>query len=497
MLSLHITFSLLSHFAPPQGRSYFIQDYTSAALHPQTLWHNPAFRDLITLHPVKQPENLYAVHHFYKVLQARKVQNELQNIQSSINSMCAKMPASLAPPWQAMQTCTVQLCSGVWKQVGVATYSTPFTIATKLPKVYNPKSLYELTPWEHFSTSTKHEIAGLSPEHGLYSSFQSEIAGLVSLVEHHLNTVQESVSDLRPVEVVQGYTRVSEEVGREYIIDARFVGVENRSNMQTKRIRLIRPFSQEIMMVADEVNGLSTVVNVVLPISKADESFFHFMEWYTSSLYVKENTHLILSVIGDTHTLYRAQTAVANYTKNHPGSRATVLSGTEDLSPTGALELGVSVLSGQDLVFMADTSLRIRPLFFQSCLRNSAPGKRAYFPIPYVMFSEPKSSPGPGRWGFYSSSSLCVYKSDFLRFSDSPKLLFQRVSESSLELFQAPDPALIRVAQPETCGGLTDVEQQLYCKELLESTQFETSMVEYLYEHDKVIHKSLSFTESV
>lgn len=383
----------------------------------------------------------------------------------------------------------------------MATHSTPFTVATALPKVHNPKTLYELTPWEHFSTSTMHSITGLSPEHGLYSTFQSEIAGVVSLVEYHLNTVQETASELHPLEVVQGYTRFSEEVGREYILDVKFIETEDGSKPRTKRVRLLRPLSQRITIIDDheEDNSLSTVVNVVLPIFKADSSFFHFMEWFVSSnINTKESTHLILCVIGDTKTLYTAQTAVANYTKSHPGARATILSGNEDLSPSGALELGVSVLSEPDLVFMADTSLRIRPLFFQACRKNTLQGKRVYFPIPYVMFSEPEHSPGPGKWGYYSYSALCVFKSDFMTISDSPKLLFEHVGQSSsLELFQAPEPSLIKVSDVETCKGYGYVERQQYCEDMLASSQFDAGMVEYLHEHDSVNHKSLSFEESI
>ena len=437
---------------------------------------------------------MYSVHHFYEVLKARKVQSVLENAQSSINRMCTKMPQTLMPPWQAMQTCNVRFCPAMWKQVGVANSSTPFTIATKLPKVHNPKSLYELTPWEHFSTTTKHEITGLSPEHGLYNSFQLEIFGLVSVVEHHMNTAWSSSAELRPVEVVQGYTRFSEEVGREYIIDVMLMEAENRSNVQTKRIRLIRPLSPDLTMVTEEGATSSTVVNIVLPIYQADDSFLHFMQWFSRA--DVENTHLILCVIGDTKTLYSAQTAVANYTKSNPDARATVLSGTKDLSPSGALELGVSVLSGQDLVFIADTSLRIRSFFFESCRKNTIKGRKVYYPIPYVMFSEPHLYPGPGHWGYYSLSSLCVYKSDFIMFSDTSDRFFQHISRSDLELFQAPDPGLIRVGVAETCDDLTgDPEKQLYCRDLLESVQFEAGAVEYLYEHNMASHKSLSFIE--
>ena len=482
-----------------QGRSYFVQDYTSAALHPQSLWQSPVFRDLITLHPVKQPENLYAVHHYYEVARARKLQKELQDIESGVNYICEKIPEGLSPPWQIMPSCSVQLCSGGWTKVGVATYSTPFTVATKLPKLHNPPSIYELAPWDHFSTSTSHSVAGFTPEHGLYSSFQSEIAGVVGLIEHHVNSAP-GTTELRPVEVIQGYTRFSEDIGREYILDLMFVEADDETSVLNKRFRLIRPLSPDITMVTEPNPSSETTVNIILPVSQADKTFTGFMEWYfrTTLHRVETNVHLILCVVGDTQTLFTVQTMVANLTKLQPSSRTTILSGTPNLSPTGALELGVSVLTSTDLVFLADTRVRIRPFFFNSCRFNTLPASRVYFPVPYVMFEEPEGYPGPGRWGFYSVSSVCIYKSDFLKFSDSPKSLFQRVSASQLELFQAPDPGLIRVSRAvKDCRNSTsdDAEWEEYCGDYTRVTQFESGTVDYLYEHDQAAHKSLSFAE--
>ena len=460
------------------------------------MWQNPVFKDLITLHPIKKPEHLYTVHHYYKVMQARLVQEGLKDIETGINDMCEKIPSNLAPPWQIMPTCTVQLCSGVWTEVGVATFTTPFTVATKLPKVYNPRCLYELTPWEHFSTSTKHSITGLSPEHGLYTTFQVEISGIVSLIQHHLNSVQSSttVGHLEPVEVIQGYTRFNEEIGREYILEVMFVAANNRSHIVNKRIRLIRPLSQDITMVTERgTSSTSTVVNVILPIFQVDETFIHFMTWYYKSTH--DNVHLILCVIANTDILYTVQSVVANHTKDSPRSRTTVLSGTADLSPTGALELGVSVLNEHALVFIADTDLRIRSFFYRSCRQNTFEGRKVYYPIPYIMFNEPHRSPGPGRWGFYSYSSMCIYKSDFLKFSDTPKRFFERVSTSSMEIFQAPEPGLIKVSKPETCDDIIDAERQEYCRDTLISSQFSAENIDYLYRHDQTNHKPLSYIQ--
>ena len=482
----------------PQGRKYFFQDYTSAALSPQSLWHNPAFRDVITLHPIKQPEHLHTVHHFYEVVRARKVEEELQSLQRAIRGLCEKIPSRLWPPWQVMDSCSIEVCSGAWPRVGQARYSSspPFVMAAKLPKVLNPSSLYELSPWKHFSTTAEHDICGLSPEHGLYSSFRSEIAGVVSLLEHHINTGMGTASELQPVEVVGGYTRFTAEVGREYILDIRFSEEEDNSRLVTKRVRLIRPLGRDITLVSERPSSLNPV-SVVVPVLRADRTFFQFMAWYeTASMQGEVQPHLVLPVTGDSNTLYTVRMVAANHTRRHPQSRATVLPGRKGLSLSGALELATPILDSTALVFIADVSLRIHPQFFQNCLQNTIAGQKVYVPMPYVVFSEPEMGmPGPGHWGFYSLSSLCIYRSDLLTLPHSPGLLFQQISKSGLELFQAPDPSLVQVVRPEACRQMEDLEAQEYCRDLSESRQVDPGLVGYMFEHDRASRMSLSFTE--
>ena len=488
----------MSGYSVPQGRSYFVQDYTSAALRPQTLWHSPAFKNTITLHPIKQPQNLYAVHHFFLTAQANLLLTQLEAVEEKISSVCEKIPKELAPPWQIMPSCSTRFCSGEWTRIGVATHTTPFTVATKLPKILNPHSVYELVPWEHFTTATKHSTTGLTPEHGLYDSFHSEIVGVVGLIEHHLNSVR-GARERRVAEVVQGYTRFSEEVGREYILDLMLVETEDESSVQNERFRLIRPLGINMTLISEATPTNDVIVNIILPVSEVNNDFSHFMEWYYRTTLQSSETylHLILCIVGDTQTLSKTQRMVANLTRFHPTTRTTILSGTSDLSLAGSLELGASVLNGRDLLFLADTGLRVRQFFFDSCRANTLLGRRVYFPIPYVMLEEPSEYPGPGQWGLSAFASACIHKSDFINLSGSTKSLLERVSESGLEVFQAPDPGLIRVGGVENCEGAElDGDWEVFCRDYVASSRVTKSEVDYLYHHDQIVsRKSLSFVD--
>ena len=392
-----------------------------------------------------------------------------------------------------MASCTLELCSDNGKTA--LTPNFPVITYKKLPKIVNPSSWYDIVPWKHFSMTTEHNVGDYSSERGLHSRIRSEIAGVVSLLGHHINSARSAHSELRPVEVVKGYTRFSAEVGREYILDIKFSEEDSSSQFVMERVRLIRPLEQKITIIS-EPQSPSASVNVVVPVLNADKMFFQFIAWFASASVLGEvNPHLILSVTGDSDTLYTVQTVVANYTHKYPLFWATILAAKTNISIDKALELGVAMLEDSDLIFVTELSLRVDPIFFRNCLQNSIAGRKVYFPVPYIVYREPdKGVPGPGRWGFYSHSSLCIYKSDFLKFAHSSKFLLEQVSQSDLEVFQAPDPSLVRVVKPVNCQEVAKrAEVTEYCVYLLMSQQMEQDLVEYMYKLDNIDHSSLSF----
>lgn len=75
----------------------FFQDYKSEALNFSTLWSREAFKHAITIHPVKQPANVYSIHHYYKIREHIALQRDLQASEATIKALCAKLPAHLIP----------------------------------------------------------------------------------------------------------------------------------------------------------------------------------------------------------------------------------------------------------------------------------------------------------------------------------------------------------------------------------------------------------------
>ncbi len=317
-----------------------------------------------------------------------------------------------------------------------------------------------------------------------------------------MNYKSNETLELKPVEVVDGYTRFSSEVGREYILDVKFAQVDNTTNVEHKRVRLIRPLGQEILIVPER-SLLDVTVNVVVPVSSVNKNFAQFMEAYqTASLHLQEKTHLILTVLGEGKNLYNVQTLIANYTKRYPKARVTILAGKGNSSVSG-LELGMSVLSKGELAFLASADLRIQPGFFEACRRNAIAGERLYFPAPFVTYKEgavttkltSKLPSWLGRWATHSFVYSCLYKEDYMLLGGNLATpLFNRAIKEQIEVMRAPEHRLTQTLERRSCDSLTDKGGREACLlSRVASSVDEVDLSQYLYGFRTLKHNSLKY----
>ena len=474
-----------------------MQDYGSDALNPSTLWSDPIFKEIITVHPVKQPRNLYSIHHFYQVLEFQKTQRLLQELQTNVAALCKKLPPNLAVPWKATDTCEVKKLP----QEVTATLPTSgltFVPRTTLPKISNPKSMFEIPLWKHFSATHLEDISDLVPQQGISDSFRADVSHLVTLLENYINHDSNN-SELNPVEVVDGYSRYSTELGQEYILDVRFVDADGEFDTVHKRVRLIRPLGREIVIIPEKSNPTATV-NVIVPVHSVDDRFRTFMAAYeVACLQEDENAHLVLSVMGEGDNLYNVQSVIANYTKKYPKFRVMILAGKGNFSAADALELGMSVLGKKELAFLANVSLQIHTSFFNTCRKNAILGEKIYFPIPFSSWNDPELSPliskWSGEWSVYDRQFACLYKDDYKSLGDDLETdLFRRTIKSKLEVMQAPEPRLTQTFSQETCGVISDQQKRAVCLQARSAGSMDhVQLSQYVYELNRQKHSSLTF----
>ena len=341
------------------------------------------------------------------------------------------------------------------------------------------------------------------PQRGISNHLQNDITNLLTLVESYVNQ-NSNHSELYPFKIVDGYTRFSSELGQEYILDVSFADTDSDYHGKgaiNKKVRLIRPLGQEILIIPEKFNPGATV-NVIVPVHSVDDNFRAFMAAYEhASLRADENAHLILSVMGEGDNLYNVQSIVANYTKRYPMFRVTILAGKEKCSIADALTLGMSVLGEKELAFLANVSLRIHTQFLDACRKNAILGERIYFPIPFSFWNASNISPliskWSGQWAIYNFQFACLYKEDYkLLGSHSMTELFGRAIKSKLEIMQAPDPRLTQTFMREVCESISDRQKQAACLQARSAGIIDqVQLSQYVYDLRQQKHSSLRFEQ--
>ena len=215
---------LLSTHTHIQSRKYFIFDYHGDILRPLTLWTKPHFRELITVHPVKDPNNMRSLHHFFTTLEFESKYEELNGLVGYLNDLCETLPPHVAPPRSASTGCDLKLhphlayfnSSSIFNYIGTApgNYIVP---QTQVPFIHNPRNKFDLSPWIRFNNSLVQEIAGFSPQHSPYTSFRSEMTHLLNQITPFIASQYTSFPPV-DTKIIDGYTRFNPHLGREYLL---------------------------------------------------------------------------------------------------------------------------------------------------------------------------------------------------------------------------------------------------------------------------------------
>ena len=79
-------------------RFQFYPDYHGDSLNYTTLWKKKVFKEVLTIHPVKKPENLLSIHHFYKTMEYKTLEKEIRRKSQDLSALCKHLPEDLVPP---------------------------------------------------------------------------------------------------------------------------------------------------------------------------------------------------------------------------------------------------------------------------------------------------------------------------------------------------------------------------------------------------------------
>lgn len=457
-------------------RSLLLYDYDSLALNPNTLWSSSKLRQAISIHPVKNPDNMHAVHHFYKTLDMQKLQNEKRLAQMTSVQTCQQLPQNLRndnptckPPPSSCEQLPDPVCQMVPR--------------SSLPPIYRPQNLEEIPIWLHFDYRYIHQVDMNVPRLLLGGEMAKDVEAVTRQAVQILVKRGREVNFER---VVNGFVRYDGLRRREYIVDMLF-STYNSTRMLTKRLSIVQPLTGKYQ-IQPQGSRDGERLFLVVPLFNVQSRFSAFMVKYENTvLKIRQNLqllHLWLVVFGS-DDVEHIREVLESYQQKYPTAQFTIIEGKGGFARGLAIHQGISVLKDSSLIFICDVDLDIHPDFFQRCAKNTIKGKRVYYPMFFKLYNEKYISDNvteppvvemtrkQGHWASYSYGMLCIYKSDYVAsggfntgiqgWGGEDVDLYEKVIKAGIEVLRTPDPGLVHRWHPKRCRSDLDKTQYTDC----------------------------------
>ena len=440
------------------------------------LWSKPIFRDIISLHPVKNPVNMLAIHHFYKTLEFEHQYEQLFDLTSYTNKLCKTLPEHLLPPGFISTTCNLKISYRL--EEDSVEWLGSYLVNRNTSVLCNPPTVYDTNHWTFFNRDRMFDVSSMSPQHPFKLSFQAEISHLQKLL-HKYFARKEDLKDYKLVEIIYGYTRFLPVSGSEYILRLKLALGEKSKSVKFRSVRLLRRLSPEIAISEHLVK--SRPVHVLLPLNLVDDKFTEFLKNFVQQgLRKGVNLSLVVVLFNESDADLVGE-IVKQHTHGYPKAQVTIAIAEGKYSFPRAVNVGMAVLKKDDLVFVTDLNFRTKHDFWARCRENTELRKQVYFPIPFSVYvsdfkallvNDATSYPineWSGKWAFYSFKSFCIVKQDYTEAVDHKEdsSFFEQLVESNIvQVFQAPDPSLYQFWSAKTCDSLDSLAERRTCNKL-------------------------------
>ena len=407
-----------------------------------------------------------ALHHFFKTVDYHALIAQAQALRDTINGLCSQLPPSFAPP--DLASCNITL-----NGVGASKVCPGAGVVESVQRTFYPRNRYHIAAWEYFDPQFLYVDQMDYPSYKLrlHRRYHHELQRILLEMVKTAN-LGFPRGKFKLKRIVNGYARHDYLHGNEYILDGLFQEMGKPDNVIHKRIHLQRLLATNYVAQPTKSDNSETV-HFIVPISNVGKRIAEYMHMYEEmSLVTNENTHLVWVAYGldDLHSI---TSLVALYEQKYPRARLTVVQGSGDFSRAKAMELGMSKLQDNDLVFFCDVDMVVEREFLTRCRRNTIRGKQVYYPEFFKLYNmdyaywnsdKPKTisiNRQNGHWAYYSYGMVCIYKSDYVTvggfntgitgWGDEDVELYEKILRKSIGVFRAPDVGLTHRWHPKTC----------------------------------------------
>lgn len=468
-----------------------------------TLWTKPSFQNLITIHPIKNPENMLSVHHFYKTLDFEGDYESLHETADYLNKLCRQLPPHVSPPLSASAGCNLKLhphlayfnMSSKMNHKGLAPsgYLMP---REKVPFYLKPVDKFDVHSWAHFNDSLVQEMTAISPEFGPHGTLIAEIRHVLGMLKPYIRA-QHAPQEAEIKHILDGYMRFNPHLGREYILTLKLSVAESSVY---KRYHVVREIGPQVSVVDLPMVPPKLAMNVIVPVEKADLSFMEFLRSFghVGLKYKGNAVHLVVVVFSES-VAEKVEDMLKKFTDETFPLSVSIATGSGMFSSLRAFDIGMATLEDDNsLAFLASVGLRFAPGFFRRCRSNAELGKRVYFPSPFWLYQSdftnhsdgrvPLITSWTGQWASYDFAMACIYKRDYdtvggYRNKKYSVELFESVISRHYDVMQAPEPGLFKLWGRKQCWRLGSARRKKICSDLKKGAEFEQAeLADYLGE---------------
>ena len=335
--------------------------------------------------------------------------------------------------------------------------------------------------WRYIESDQVYTSGTNVPVSGSSSELKKELMYVITKALQNIN--EEEDTQLSFDELESAYIHYSSTRGREYILDLSLYG---QQGIIRRRVELFQPHLPQVVVLPDSgLDRRGVRINFVLPLSRATKRFSEFMKTYESICLLNgENVRLVLATYGKDDVI-SVRKSVQEYQKKYPDAEFRVVHGEGEFSRGRALDLGLSVLNGNELAFLCDVDMIFDLPFLNRCRLNTIQGRRVYYPeifkyynMDYVYHFKHKPQTYSikkehGHWVVYGYGMVCIYKSDYtavggfdtsiVGWGGEDVVLLNRVISYRLEILKAPDPSLRHHYHDKVCSTSLSAFQFFMC----------------------------------
>ncbi|XP_043194564.1 chondroitin sulfate synthase 1-like isoform X1 [Amphibalanus amphitrite] len=428
------------------------------------------FLGTITLHPIKVPTLLYRLHNFFLSEQVQEEQRKkLERYRQVVRSTPEDQLDTLSP---------------LTRRLG----SPP-----KLSKLAVTEPEQE-RPWAHLNNHYfMHTEKTLNPSLTAQMHLRNGVTDATnSLMDYMLSFSQERGRSLKLQELNYAYHRVDPLHGVDMVLDLvlQYVRFRGKRVVQTVRRHayMQQPFGVPEVRVVPR-RDTSTVVNVVVAVSKKVKPFYRFcdnleqigLDGMRIIFVFHEND---VSEEEKEATVTRMQQMQASY-----GESISIINTANTFNRASSLMLGASLLTDDDLVLFMDIDVLFDAAAIDSVRQFVVQGKQVYFPIVFSQYNpeslglaevaadSPEVDPRRGRFRNFGFGICAVYVSDLKLVHgldegitgwgkedvDFANRLLK--SPQNYTMMRTTEPGMIHIYHPMACSSANLTrEQRVMCE---------------------------------